>query len=180
MPVLWNCSAHDVQESKCIKDHLVYKVTLSGHLWLLHEVFFACTNPFVSWHPPKNLSAGTSHGFCSCPSICDLSTTTKWTRTSCECINFAVMMASQRQLCPQKLPEKQTEHNICERHFLWRPNWAHVLYSKLPTHMCMLCLFYARRQCCSWALSAVLWVLAQAQYTTIRTATPTFCVYICF
>ena len=86
MPVSWNCSAHDVQESKCIKGHLVYKVTVSGHLWLLHEVFFACTNPSVSWHPPKNLSAGTSHGFCSCPSICDLSTTTKWTRTSCECI----------------------------------------------------------------------------------------------
>ena len=70
----------------------------------------------------------------------------------------------------------QVSRSICERYFLWRPNWAPVLYSKVPTHMCILCLFYARRQCCSWALSAVLWVLAQAQYTTIRAATFTFCI----
>ena len=66
---------------------------------------------------------------------------------------------------------RQVSRHICERHFLWRPNWVPALCSKVPTHMCILCLFYARRWCCSWASSAVFWV----QHTEIRTSTFFFC-----
>ena len=128
------------------------------------------------------------------PSMCDLSTQTKWTKTSSECIcyvdgiamtavptktswetdktqllrltlqcntRFAVRNKNQFPsdevdhsgvyllvvlLCRIAL-SRQVSRHICERPFLWRPNWAPVLCSKVPTHMFILCLFYARRWC---------------------------------
>ena len=65
---------------------------------------------------------------------------------------------------------RQVSRCICERHFLWRPNWVPALCSKVPTHMYIVLVLCQKVML---QLSIICSVLGahKTQYTEIRTST---------
>ena len=131
MPIVWSRSAHGVRESKCSKrpSHLRIYLDTCDSLSSSIESSSLTRAPFVCSSPPKNLSAGTTHGFSSGLEL------------SCSCLlGKSFCQLHGQKLCHDGIRQVLTRHHSTHaamwniRHAL--PSWPQRVLETWRLFMC--------------------------------------------